>query len=393
VNLLEQAQSLAADLTAIRRDLHQHPELSFQEVRTAGIAAQEMEALGFSVRTGIGRTGVIAELHNGEGPIIALRADMDALPIKEANTHEFVSKNAGVMHACGHDGHVAGLIGAARLLAQERDSGRLPSGTIRFLFQPSEEATDDEGKSGAMRMVDEGAMEGVAAVVGLHLGGPLPCGKIFFTAGPIMAGSEEVHIEVHGKSSHAGLPEAGVDALVLAARGVVAAQDAAPENRSPVEDGVLSFGLIAGGTANNILADLVTIEGTMRFFSEEVRERLHRRLDDAFGSLEDSGARVTIEHGSGYLPVINDDRVTECVRAAAIDLVGEDRVLPIEPMTFAEDFSFLAQEAPGTFFWLGAALPRPRMHHETDFDFDESALPLGAATLAAGAIRLLQEMG
>ncbi len=393
VNLLEQAQSLAADLTAIRRDLHQNPELSFQEVRTAGIAAREMETLGFSVRTGIGRTGVIAELDNGEGPLIALRADMDALPIKEANTHDFVSQNAGVMHACGHDGHVAGLIGAARILEAERDGGRLPPGTIRFIFQPSEEATDDEGKSGAMRMVDEGVMEGVDAVVGLHLGAPLPSGKLFFAAGPIMAGAAEIHIAVHGKSSHAGFPEGGVDALVLASRGVVAVQDAAPEIRSPVEDGLISFGRIGGGTAHNVLADLVTIEGTMRFFSEEVRERLHRRLDEAFGALEDSGAEVTIQLGTGYLPVINDERVTECVRAAAIDLVGEDDVLPIQPMTLAEDFSFLAHEAPGTFFWLGAALPKPRMHHEADFDIDESALPLGAATLAAGAIRLLEEMG
>ena len=351
-----------------------------------------MEALGFSVRTGIGRTGVIAELDNGGGPLIALRADMDALPIKEANTHDFVSQNAGVMHACGHDGHVAGLVGAARILAEERDAGRLPPGIVRFIFQPSEEATDDEGKSGAMRMVDEGVMEGVDAVVGLHLGAPLPSGKLFFATGPIMAGAAEVHIEVHGKSSHAGMPEAGVDALVLAARGVVAVQDAAPERRSPVEDGLISFGRIAGGTAHNVLADLVTIEGTMRFFSEEVRERLHRRLDEAFGALKDSGAEVTIQLGTGYLPVINDERVTEWVRAAAIDLVGEDDVLPIQPMTLAEDFSFLAHEAPGTFFWLGAALPRPRMHHEADFDIDESALPLGAATLAAGAIRLLEEM-
>ncbi len=392
MNLLEQAQALSADLTAIRRDLHQHPELSFQEVRTAGIAAKEMETLGFSVRTGIGRTGVIAELHNGDGPVIALRADMDALPIREANTHDFISENPGVMHACGHDGHVSGMIGAARILAEEKDSGRLPPGTIRFIFQPSEEATDDEGKSGAMRMVDEGVMEGVEAVVGLHLGAPLPSGKLFFATGPIMAGAAEVHIEVHGKSSHAGMPEAGVDALVLAARGVVAVQDAAPENRSPVEDGLISFGRIAGGTTHNVLADLVTIEGTMRFFSEEVRDRLHRRLDEAFGALKDSGAEVTIQLGTGYLPVINDKRVTEWVRAAAIDLVGEDDVLPIQPMTLAEDFSFLAHEAPGTFFWLGAALPRPRMHHEADFDIDESALPLGAATLAAGAIRLLEEM-
>jgi amidohydrolase len=393
VNLLEQAQALSDDLTAIRRDLHQHPELSFQEVRTAGVAAREMEALGFSVRTGVGRTGVVAELENGEGPLIALRADMDALPINEANTHDFVSQNEGVMHACGHDGHVAGLIGAARILATERDSGQLPSGTIRFLFQPSEEATDEEGISGATRMVEDGAMEGVDAVVGLHLGGPLPSGKVFFAAGPIMSGAAEIYIDVFGKSSHAGMPEAGVDALVLAARGVVATQDAAPKNPSPVEDGLISFGHIGGGTATNVLADHVKIAGTMRFFSEETRERLRRRLDDAFGVLEEAGAEVKIDIEKGILPLINDERVTDVVRAAAVDLVGEDDVLPIEPMTLAEDFSFLAHEAPGTFFWVGAALPRPRMHHEADFDIDESALPLGAATLAAGAIRLLKDMG
>ena len=393
MNLLEQAQALAEDLTAIRRDLHQNPELSFQEVRTAGIAAKAMEALGFSVRTGVGRTGVIAELDNGVGPLIALRADMDALPIKEANTHDFVSQNDGVMHACGHDGHVAGLIGTARILAEERGAGRLPPGTVRFIFQPSEEPVGGEGAGGGMGVGDGGGMEGVDAVVGLTLGAPVAGGKLFFATGPIMAGAAEIHIEVHGKSSHAGFPEGGVDALVLASRGVVAVQDAAPENRSPVEDGLISFGRIAGGTAHNVLADLVTIEGTMRYFSAEVQERLQRRLDDAFGALENSGARVTIQLGTGYLPVINDERVTECVRAAAIDLVGEDDVLPIQPMTLAEDFSFLANEAPGTFFWLGAALPNPRMHHETDFDIDESALPIGAATLAAGAIRLLEEMG
>lgn len=392
MNLLEQAKALSADLTAIRRDLHQHPELSFQEVRTAGIAAKEMEALGFSVRTGISRTGVVAELDNGEGPVIALRADMDALPIKEANTHDFVSQNPGVMHACGHDGHVSGLIGAARILAEERDSGRLPAGTLRFIFQPSEETTDDEGKSGARRMVEEGVMEGVDAVIGLHLGGPLPSGKIFFAAGPIMAGAAEIHIDVHGKSSHAGMPEAGIDALVLAARAVVAVQDAAPKNRSPVKDGLISFGQFAGGTATNVLADHVAIHGTMRFFSEETRKRLEQRLKDAFEVVVEAGGRMEIDVEAGILPVINDDRVTEIVRAAVVDLVGEEDVLPIQPMTLAEDFAFLSHEAPGTFFWVGAASPRPRMHHEADFDIDESALPLGAATLAAGAIRLLEEM-
>jgi len=392
LNLLERARALSPDLIAIRRDLHRHPELSFQEVRTAGIAAESMKALGFDVRTGVGQTGVVADLDAGPGPVVALRADMDALPIQETNEHDFVSTTSGVMHACGHDGHVAGLIGAARLLASERDAGRLPPGRIRFLFQPSEERTDAEGLSGAMRMVSDGAMDGVDAVVGLHIGGPLPSGKLFFAPGPIMAGAEEVRVEVRGKSSHAALPNAGVDALVLAAQGVVAVQQAVARGLSPMEAGVVTFGRIEGGTANNVIADRVTLEGTIRFFSEDVRARLHHHVKASFEMLEALGAEVTVDIGPGYLPVINDARITECVRAAALDLVGEKDVLPIQPMTFAEDFSFLAQEAPGTFFWVGAALPEPRMHHEANFDIDESALPLGAATLAAGAVRLLREI-
>lgn len=392
LNFLERARSLTPDLISIRRDLHRNPELGFEEVRTASIAAKEMEALGCDVRTGVGRTGVVADLDAGHGPVVALRADMDALPIQEENKHDFVSRTPGVMHACGHDGHVAGLIGAARLLASERDAGQLPPGRIRFLFQPSEESTDEDGLSGAMHMVNEGAMDGVDAVVGLHLGGPLPSGKLFFSPGPIMSGAEEVRVEVRGKSSHAALPSAGVDALVLAAQGIVTVQQAVSRGLSPMESGVVTFGRIEGGTATNIIADRVTLEGTIRFFSEDVRERLHRNLKASFEMLETLGAQVTVDIGPSYLPVINDARITECVRTAALDLVGEDNVFPIQPMTFAEDFSFLAREAPGTFFWLGAALPQPRMHHEATFDIDESALPLGAATLAAGAVRLLREI-
>ncbi len=383
---------MTQDLVEIRRDLHRHPELSFEEVRTAGIAATAMKDLGCRVRTRVGVTGVVAEMENGRGPTVALRADMDALPIQETNTHGFVSESAGVMHACGHDAHVAGLIGAARLLAREKAEGRLPPGTVRFLFQPSEEAADNEGKSGAMRMVEEGAMEGVAAVTGLHIASMLPTGKLFFRAGPLMAGTEEIRVEVRGQSGHAARPDLGVDALVLAALGIVTAQQAVSRALSPTEAGVLTFGRIEGGTAGNVLADRITIDGTMRFFTEEVRERLSRHLKASFGMLEALGAQVTVRIGPGYPPVVNDARVTEWVRSAAAALVGEDATLPIEPMTLSEDFSFLAREAPGTFYFLGAAPAEPRMHHRSDFDIDESAIPVGAATLAAGAVRLLGEM-
>jgi amidohydrolase len=383
---------MAEDLVEIRRDLHRHPELSFEEVRTAGIAAEAMEALGCGVRTEVGITGVVADLENGQGPTVALRADMDALPIQETNTHAFISESPGIMHACGHDAHVAGLIGAARLLAHERDEGRLPQGTVRFLFQPSEEGTDEEGKSGAMRMVEEGAMEGVAAVTGLHIASVLPAGKLFFREGPLMAGTEEIQVEVRGQSGHAARPDLGVDALVLAAQGIVAAQQAVSRGLSPTEAGVLTFGRIEGGTVGNVLADRVTIDGTMRFFTEDVRERLCKHLEGSFGMLEALGAEVTVRIGPGYPPVVNDARVTEWVRSAAADLLGDDATLPIEPMTLSEDFSFLAREVPGTFFFLGAAPAEPRMHHRSDFDIDESAIPIGAATLAAGAVRLLREM-
>lgn len=392
LNLLERARSLAPEMVEIRRDLHRHPELSFQEVRTAGIAAEAVGALGFDVRTGVGRTGVVADLVNGTGPTVALRADMDALPIHEINTHDFVSQVPGVMHACGHDGHVAGLIGAARLLSEERDAGRLPGGTVRLLFQPSEEGADDEGQSGAMRMVADGAMDGVDAVTGLHIGSGLPCGKLFFGAGAMMAGAEEIHVEVLGKSSHAARPDSGIDALVLAAHGIVAVQQAVSRGLSPMEAGVVTFGRIEGGTARNVLADRVTLGGTIRFFSDDVRDRLYRHIEGAFGMLESLGAQVTVRVESGYPVLVNDVRITEYVRGAAIDLFGSDSVLPVEPMTFAEDFSILAREAPGSFFWVGAALPEPRMHHQADFDIDESVLPIGAAALAAGAMRLLEEL-
>jgi len=392
LNLLEHARSIAPDLVEMRRDLHRHPELSFEEVRTAGIAAKAMESLGCLTRTEVGITGVVADLENGHGPTIALRADMDALPIHETNTHDFVSGNPGVMHACGHDAHVTGLIGAARLLARERDEGRLPPGSVRFLFQPSEEGTDGEGKSGAMRMVEDGAMEGVAAVTGLHIASVLPAGKLFFRAGPLMAGTEEIRVEVRGQSGHAARPDLGVDALVLAAQGIVTAQQAVSRALSPTEAGVLTLGRIEGGTSGNVLADLVTIDGTMRFFTEDVRERLCRHLEGSFRMLEALGAEVTVRIGPGYPPVVNDAQITEWVQSAAADLVGDDATLPIEPMALAEDFSFLAREAPGTFFFLGAASAKPRMHHRPDFDIDESAIPVGAATLAAGTVRLLREM-
>lgn len=389
--LLERARSLAPELVTLRRDLHRHPELSFLEHRTSGVVAERLEAMGLEVRRGVGKTGVVADVGSGEDPIVALRADMDALPIAEESEHDYASTVPGVMHACGHDAHTAGLVGAAHLLVAEHAEGRLPAGTVRLLFQPSEEAADAEGKSGATRMIEDGALDGVQAVVGIHVGAHLPRGRIFVAEGPIMAGSMEIHVEVKGRSAHAAHPDQGVDALVLAAQGVLAAQQAVSRAIPPVEPGVVTFGTIQGGSANNVIADRVRLHGTLRYFHDEVRERLERSVAGAFKALHAQGAQVDVRFGPGYPPVVNHAGVTGVVRRAAEEVAGEAAVVRMEGWMGAEDFAFLAHEAPGCFVWVGAALGDAREHHHPRFDIDESVLPLDAALLAASAVALLEE--
>jgi amidohydrolase len=313
---------------------------------------------------------------------------MDALPIHEDAHHDYRSTVDGVMHACGHDAHMAGLIGAARLLVTRRDEGGL-KGTVRLLFQPSEESVDDEGKSGATRMLEDGALDGVDAVVGLHVGGPLPSGRVFLAPGAIMGGGEEIVVEVRGRAAHAALPQDGIDAIVLAAQGVVAAQAAVSRCIAPTEPGIVTFGQIDGGRAANVVADRVVIRGTLRYFQPGARDALRAAVRGAFEGLRSQGAEVDVVFRPGYPPVVNDPKATETVRKALVAHVGADRVLPMSPVLLAEDFAFMAGEVPGVFLWLGAALEDPRQHHHPRFDIDEAVLPLGAATLAHAALALL----
>lgn len=388
--LLEHATALQPMLTELRRDLHRHPELSFRETRTAATAARHVEALGYAVRTGVGRTGVVAELRHGTGPTVALRADMDALPVQEENDVAWRSTVPGVMHACGHDAHVAMLVGAADLLARARADGHLPPGTVRLLFQPSEEASDEENRSGAMRMVEAGAMEGVDAVFGLHIGAHLPFGRCFLRAGPYMAGSVTIRAVVHGRSAHAGRPHEGVDAIVLAAHAVLAVQNAVARRIPPDAQAVVHLGRIRGGEAENILAARVELRGTIRYFDAAVRDVLKREVERAFRIADTLGGHADVEFRDGYPPVLNDDGMTALAQDAVAHALGADAVHDFEPWMGAEDFAVLLEHAPGTFFWLGAALERPREHHRPDFDIDERALPLGAAALAACAIERLR---
>jgi amidohydrolase len=390
-SLLQRAEAFAPDLVAVRRDLHRHPELSFAEHRTADVAARNVEALGFRVRRGIGRTGVVAEIGEGR-PVVALRADMDALPIQEANDVDYRSTVDGVMHACGHDAHVAMLIGAARLLAQAHEAGRL-AGTVRLLFQPSEETADEEDMSGAMRMIEDGAMAGVDAVFGLHIGAYLPAGSVHISPGPIMAGSDRFTATVYGHSAHAARPQEGIDAIVLAAHAVLACQSGVARNIAPDDDGVLTIGTVAGGSAENVVADRVTLRGTLRYYREEVRHALRRALERGCRIAEVMGGGYDIRMLDGYPPVVNDEGATRIAAEAAAATLGPDAVVAFEPLMYAEDFSILAREAPGCFLWLGAALEPAREHHQPTFDIDERMLPQGAAVLAACALHTLESRG
>ncbi len=391
--LLDRASALAPDLVATRRDFHRHPELAFLEVRTAGIVAERLDALGYQVRRGVGVTGVVADLPSGDGPIVALRADMDALPIQEANELEHRSMVPGVMHACGHDAHTSMLLTGARLLADLRSAGALGAGTVRLLFQPSEEASDEENKSGAMRMVEDGALEGVAAVFGLHIGAHLEAGKAFLLQpGPIMAGTDTFRAHVRGRSAHAARANEGVDAVVLAAHVILAAQAIVSRRISPLDEGVLGIGQVSGGTAENILADDVELRGTLRYFEPHVRETIHAELKRVLGVAEALGGTAELQIRPGYPPVRNDARMAQIAHAAVAETLGPDAFGELAPWMGAEDFAVLQQHVPGCFFWLGAALPEPREHHTPRFDVDERVLPLGAAALAACAVHALREL-
>ena len=390
-DFLHHARSFHADLVRLRRDLHRHPELSFHEERTAATVAERLEALGFKPRRGVGGHGVVAEIGTEDGPVVALRADMDALPISETNDVEYRSTVEGVMHACGHDAHTTMLIGAARLLAAAHDGGALPAGRVRLLFQPAEEASDDENRSGARHMVDDGAMEGVDAAFALHVGPHLPAGKIFTRRGPIMAGSDTFTATVEGSGSHAARPEAGVDAVVLAAHVVVAAQNGVARGISPMSSGVLTIGRLQGGTAENVIADRVRLDGTLRYFDPDVRRRLRQALDRALAVADSLGGSHTLDLREGYPPTINDPDLADLALDTAREILGRDGAWEAEPMMGTEDFAVLLEQAPGALLWLGAAPPdRPRELHRPDMDIDEDVLPTGAAILAATATAALQ---
>lgn len=391
-SLLERAAAFEPELIELRRHFHQHPELSFQETKTAAAVARRVKALGYDVKTGVGKTGVVAELRNGTGPTVALRADMDALPIQEENDVDYRSIVPGVMHACGHDAHMTMLIGAARLLKDAHKRSELPNGTVRLLFQPSEESSDADNKSGAARMIEEGALDDVDAVFGLHIGAHLKSGIFHISSGPTMAGTDTFTATIKGKSAHAARPHEGVDAIRIAAQVINACHTIVSRRLSPFDEGVLSIGMVSGGVAENVIADKVELRGTLRYFDENVRKTIRRELDNACAIAESLGGKYDLTLRSGYPPVVNDERMTEIAQSAVLTSIGIKAVAPDQRMMGAEDFALMLRTVPGAFIWLGAALKKPREHHHPKFDINEAVLIKGAAGLAAIAVLALREV-
>jgi amidohydrolase len=385
-----EAEGLAVQLASWRRDLHQHPELAFRETRTADLVAGQLGALGIEVRTGVGRTGVVGLLHGGRpGPTVMLRADMDGLPIQEQSDAPYASQVPGVMHACGHDGHVAMLLGAATLLA--RHAAGLP-GNILFVFQPAEEAL-----GGAAAMLDDGLLTdpAPAAAFGLHLWNAMPVGRVGAQAGPMMAAADLVQIVVRGRGGHGALPHEAVDAIAVTGQILSALQTIVSRNVDPQETAVLTIGSVHGGTAYNVIAETVALEGTIRTFSPAVRETVLTRLRVLLdGIAAGMGARYDLKVQDVAPAVVNDPGISEVARAAAVQIVGATSVAWHLPLMVSEDFSEYQRLVPSCYMLLGSGNPALGLdapHHNPRFDFDEMVLPIGAALMAAAATRFLLE--
>jgi len=383
--MLTKAQELSSQIIAWRRDIHMHPELGFEETRTAAKVADVMSQLGYRVRTGVGKTGVVADLGAGD-PIIAIRADMDALPIQETNDIPYKSQIDGIMHACGHDAHVAIALGTATLLSKEE----LP-GTVRFLFQPSEEMQDDEGLSGAPRMMEDGALEGVSSAIALHVYSALETGCVETAVENAGAGVDTFYAKIIGKGGHGSAPHKVVDPIFLSGHVIQAIHGIVSRRLWPYDPAVISIGSIHGGVADNVIPEAVELSGTIRFLSKEVQKEIHAEIERALGVAKALGGDFELEILEGYPPMHNHQNTVELIRQVAGEMVGSENVKTSKPEMGSEDFGYFIEHIPGAMFYLGCRIDDDeRRHHDPRFDIDESCLPLGAAILADTAIRLMR---
>lgn len=376
-------------LIRTRRDLHRHPELGFREHRTAGIVAERLRAAGYEVRAGIAGTGVVGTLAGrGGGPTLLLRADMDALPVQEECGHDFVSTVDGVMHACGHDAHVAVGLAVAERLARGRDGW---GGTVRYLFQPAE-----EGLGGAAAMIEAGVLDGVDAALGLHVWMGLPSGEVGVVSGPLMAGAVEFDLTVRGRGGHGAIPHETVDPVLAASQCVVALQSVVARTVSPLEPAVVTVASFHAGSAHNVIPEAAELRGTLRAFDPALLEALPGTVERVVaGVCSAMGAEHEWRYRVECVPTVNDPALAEAVRSAAVEVVGDARVHadPSVRTMAAEDFGDLLARVPGCYFFVGCGNPEKGMvhpHHSPRFDLCEDSLPVAVEVLERAALRVLR---
>ncbi len=385
--MLTEAQAIKEQLVQWRRTIHQWPELGFDLPRTAALVAETLAELGVEMRTGVGKSGVVAYLGDGNGPVIGVRADMDALPILEENAVPYASQAPGKMHACGHDSHTAMLLGVAALLSQRSFPGQ-----VRLLFQPSEEGGYDNGISGAPRMIEDGALDGVDAVIALHVHGTFETGQVMIDEGVVGAAVDTFRADIRGRGGHGAYPHETLDPIWLTSQ-VLNALYAIPSRRiTPLQPSVVTVGVVRGGTADNVIPSSVRLEGTLRSFDPGVREQLVQDVERAMGVVRAFGGDYHLRIERGYPPLYNDPAAAGWLRTVAGELLGEDSVADGNVSMGAEDFAYMTQRAPGAMFGLGVKSPGgdARYLHTPTFDLDEDALPIGAAILAETALRYVR---
>ncbi|MGZ0188094.1 MAG: M20 aminoacylase family protein [Alphaproteobacteria bacterium] len=371
--------AMEVEMTEWRHDFHMHPELAYQETRTAGIVAEKLKSWGIEIKEGVGKTGVVGVIKgNGDGPSIGLRADMDALPIDEANDVEWKSQNPGVMHACGHDGHTTMLLGAAKYLAETRNF----AGTVNVIFQPAE-----EGYAGAKAMMDDGLFEDFPCdqVYGLHNWPQMPAGSVAAVPGPIMAAADKFDITVRGKGAHGAMPHNGVDPIVIGSQIVTALQSLVSRTKDPIQTAVISVTMFHAGAAFNVIPDEAVLSGTVRTFRTDVQDQMEAGMKAiADGIAKGMGGEAHVDYRRGYPATINHERETELAAGVAASIVGEENVREdVEPTMGGEDFAFMLNKKPGCYLWLGGGggSSVEQVHHP-EYDFNDKILPIGASVLA-----------
>jgi amidohydrolase len=391
--MLARALAIQAQLVQWRRAIHQYPEVSFTETRTAALVADELHRLDLRVETGVGKTGVVGHLGSGQ-PCVGLRADMDALPLQEANDVPYASCVPGVMHACGHDAHTAMLLGAAKLLTELHRQSPL-RGQVRFLFQPSEEATDAEGQSGAVRMEHAGALQGVDIVFAQHVTGEHAAGDVVTGHGLISAAEDSFRIKLIGQGGHAAYPHRTVDPIYMLAPVLTAIQGIVSRFSDPVKPAVVSVCSVHGGAATNIIPDSVELLGTCRSADQDTRQHLLSELEKALGIARALGGDYELHILPGQPAAQDTPAASDLVQQVAIDLLGKEHIQPPKWGMGAEDFGVFVNAARqgGAMFGLGVwtGQGKKRLPHAPDFDIDERALPIGAAILAEAAVRYLRQ--